>query len=329
MTDSMISYRTIFEATNNLPMPIVIGHGENAALVASFTDGGVDVNLSGYTARAIYQPKSKWGTDDWYECSCEIVENTVVAHWGNTYDNGDNAVKLFMHLVKDGKLAYPAIYQIRLFETPGFSPSTIEPIPETIDFAEYNIVNAPWVPLSGNVSVTGDLTMDDKDIIHTVSRTATIKNIQYFNDTEEHYQGNVDVSFDSIYLDELVHISDIEIPIRISGTLESSGETEVTEAKLTSPAVLLIEDDERIRGQIVSGGTNIGVLDFTSDNGQVVVRSGDIFEDYLIHGDFIADTTETVDESKKYIYDDMRYATKMELRHLETLVNSILSSLSE
>lgn len=329
MTESMISYKTVFESTQNLPMVMALGHGENADLIASFKDCGVDVDLTGYTARAIYQPKSKWGTDEWYECPCEIVDNTVTAHWGNTYDNGDNAVKLFMHLVKDGKLAYPAIYQISLFSTPGFSPSAIEPIPETIDFAEYNLVNAPWVPLSGNVTVTGDLTMDDKDIIHNASRTATIKNIAYSNDTEEHYQGNVDVSFDSIYLDELVHISDIEIPIKISGTLESSGETEVTEAKLTSPAVVLIEDDERIRWQIVSGGTNIGLLYFTSDNGQVVVRSGTIFGDYFLSGNFIANTSEIVVEYKDYIYDDMRYATKTELRHLETLVNSILSSLSQ
>lgn len=145
MTSSMIKYETIFESTNNLPMMIAIGHGENADLEASFTDNGVSVNLSGYTARAIYQPKSKWGTDVWYECPCEISANKVIAHWGNTYDNGENAVKLFMHLVKDGKLAYPAIYHIKLFETPGFTPSAIEPIPETIDFSQYTLLNAPWV----------------------------------------------------------------------------------------------------------------------------------------------------------------------------------------
>lgn len=164
MTDSLTRYETTFESTKNLPMTIAIGHGENADLVASFKDGGIDVDLTGYTARAIYQPSSKWGTDEWFECPCEIVDNTAIAHWGNTYDNGDNAVKLFMHLSKDGKVAYPAIYQIRLFASPGFSPSAIEPIPETIDFSQYQIENAPWVlqsdfnALSGNVStLTGNI----------------------------------------------------------------------------------------------------------------------------------------------------------------------------
>lgn len=164
MTDSLTRYETTFESTKNLPMTIAIGHGENADLVASFKDGGIDVDLTGFTARAIYQPSSKWGTNEWFECPCEIVNDTVIAHWGNTYDNGDNAVKLFMHLLKDGKVAYPAIYQIRLFVSPGFSPSAIEPIPETIDFAQYQIENAPWASqsdfntLSGNVStLTGNI----------------------------------------------------------------------------------------------------------------------------------------------------------------------------
>ena len=145
MTDSLTRYETTFESTKNLPMVLAFGHGENADLVASFKDNGVDVDLTGFSARAIYQPSSKWGTDGWYECPCEIVDNAAVAHWGNTYDNGDDAVKLFLHLVKNGKVAYPAIYQIRLFASPGFSPSAIEPIPETIDFAQYQIENAPWV----------------------------------------------------------------------------------------------------------------------------------------------------------------------------------------
>lgn len=164
MTNSMIQYKTTFESTFNLPMMIAIGHGENADLVASFTDDGVEVNLSGFTARAIYQPKSKWGTDDWYECNCEIDENTVIAHWGNTYDNGDDAVKLFMHLLKDGKLAYPAIYQIRLFATPGFTPSAVEPIPEVLDFSQYTLLNAPWALLSDFKILSGDASTLRNDV---------------------------------------------------------------------------------------------------------------------------------------------------------------------
>lgn len=214
MTDSMIIYKTTFESTNNLPMIIAIGHGENADLVASFKDNGVDVDLTGYTARAIYQPSSKWGTDDWYECPCEIVDNTVIAHWGNTYDNGDDAVKLFMHLVKNGKLAYPAIYQIKLFASPGFSPSTIEPIPETIDFSQYTLVNAPWAlqtdlnTLSGNVStlsgnvdtLSGRVNTITGDVSALSTRVDTVaSSIQYKYESATGYESDTPLQNRMVY----------------------------------------------------------------------------------------------------------------------------------
>ena len=150
-TNSMTNYLTTFESTQNLVKTIEIGHGENADLVANFTDNGIPVSLSGFTARALFQPKSEWGTDNWYECPCEISEDTTIAHWSNDSDNGDNAVKLFMYLLKDGKVAYPAIYRIGLFETPGHTPGSIIPIQKTLDFSEYNLVNAPWA-LSSDIA---------------------------------------------------------------------------------------------------------------------------------------------------------------------------------
>lgn len=174
MTNSLIKYNTTFESTNNLPMQIVLGHGENADLVANFTDNGIPVSLSGYTARALFQPKSQWGTDNWYECPCEISGDTATAHWGDAYDNGDNAVKLFMHLSKDGKVAYPAIYNIGLFATPGYTPGSIEPVQKTLDFSEYELVNAPWVE-------TSDYSSDLSSIRSDISGLdgVAVKSIEY------------------------------------------------------------------------------------------------------------------------------------------------------
>lgn len=328
MTNSLVKYETTFESTNNLPMNVEIGHGESADLIATFKDGGIPVALSGYTAMAIYQPSSKWGTDEWYECPCEIVDNAVAVHWNYESDNGDNAVKLFIYATKGNEVAYPAIYQLRLFATPGFDPHPITPTPKILDFNQYTLLNAPWVPLSGNVSITGDLTMDDSDITHRMERTATMKNIRYLNDTEYYFLGNVIVSFDSIYLDELIHISDIEIPVRITGTQKTTGETKTIDAILSSPYVDQTET-EKIIWSIVADGDNIGLLSFSEFRGQTYVRSGQIFTDYMISGSFVEDTSEQTIDSKDYIYDDMRYATKTELRHLEALVNSILSSLNQ
>ena len=167
MTDSMIIYKTTFESTKNLPMAIALGHGENADLIAGITDNGVEVDLTDFTVRAIYQPKSKWGTDDWYECPCEKSDNTIITHWGNLYDNGDNAVILWIYCMKDGELAYPALYKMRLFETPGFSPNPITPIPETLDFSQYTLVNAPWALQSDFNTLSEAVSSISTEVVNT------------------------------------------------------------------------------------------------------------------------------------------------------------------
>ena len=144
----MITYRTSFEATRNIPETINIGHGENADLSFTVTDGGIPVELAGYTVKAIYQPKSKWQTRDFYECPSEIVQNTAIVHWGHLYDNGDDAVKMWVRFEKNGKVSYPALYAISLFYTPGFDPSAITPIPEVIDFNVISYRNAPWLVMN-------------------------------------------------------------------------------------------------------------------------------------------------------------------------------------
>ena len=145
MTNSMTRYETVFESTKNLPRFIEIGHGENADLYTSITDCGEPVSLSGYTVSALYQPSSKWGTTEYYSCPLEVVGDTVIIHWSHLQDNGDNGVKMWVSFSKDDELAYPALYKIGLFQTPGFEPSPITPIPEVLDFSLYTLLNAPWV----------------------------------------------------------------------------------------------------------------------------------------------------------------------------------------
>lgn len=445
MTNSMIEYQTTFESTNNLPMQIAIGHGENADLIASFKDDGVDVDLTGFTAMAIYQPKSKWGTDDWYECPCEIVENTAIAHWGNPCDNGDNAVKLFMNLSKNGKVAYPAIYHISLFETPGFNPSPIVPTSEILDFSQYTLLNAPWVetedytsditeirgditslesesvksieytgnnkiivkqfvhenpnavivwkatglgtmtqnifsktgddgeywtyacfdastnqwawfkiysdfeisldfilhksevatvdnapwvPLAGNATITGNLTVESSNLIHSETKTITYQSITYSNDTESYYTGNVVVDIDKDLKDELLFISDEEIPIKITGTLASSDETVTENATLKYSQVSPVASD-RVRWIVEDeNGVTIGSLDFS----RVILlqaNSGTLHGDFLMSGSFGAVYDEEVQESKNYIYDDFSKASKMELRQLEAKVKTLSGDVDE
>jgi hypothetical protein len=323
MTSSLIRYSTVFESTNNLPRTIELGHGENADLIASFKDDGVDVDLTGYTAMAIFQPRSKWGTDEWYDCPCEITDNNVIAHWGHATDNGDNAVKLFLYLTKDGKVAYPAIYQLKLFETPGFDPSPIAPVPKILDFSQYVLLNAPWVPLTANSTLSGDLTMDSCDIFHSETKTVTLQNISYSNDTELYYSGNVTVAIDRELLDELYHVSDERIPAKVTGILDSTGETVVENVTLTSSQPSP-SGSGRIRWQVLDeNNANIGILDFSYEAESLQANSGTLHGDYLMTGSIEDTVDEEVTEVKNYIYDDFSKASKKEVRKLESDVNEL------
>ena len=334
MTDSMIDYTTIFESTRNLPKNIVLGHGENADLVAAFTDNGVGVALSGFTARAIYQPKSKWGTDEWFECPCDISGDTAVAHWGNTYDNGENAVRMFLQLSKGGTVAYPAIYHIRLFETPGFAPSAIEPIPETIDFSEYILLNAPWptegelqakfVPLSGNAMLSGNLSTD-YDIYRRETKTVTYKNIQATNDTEEYFEADVYISYNTDNAEDLVTIDpSATIPITIKSKLVETGEDVTINAVLTSPEQYI---EGQVKWNVTADGTTIGIIVFAENTPFPMMIFANVHDDYIMSPVYIVDTTEEVTEENPYIYDVSNLATKTEVRALKAETLSSLQTL--
>jgi len=158
----MFKYKTNFESTHRLQMPVTLGHGENADFYTSISDCGVAVALTDYTVRAIYQPESDWDTDNYYECPAEIDadDNVAIIHWGNTYDNGEDRVKIWVHFLRNGKVAYPAFYMLKLYSTPGFTPNAITPIPETLNFAEYTLENAPWL-LSSEISAYATISYAD------------------------------------------------------------------------------------------------------------------------------------------------------------------------
>lgn len=330
MTDSMIDYTTIFESTRNLPKNIVLGHGENADLVAAFTDNGVGVALSGFSARAIYQPKSKWGTDEWFECPCDISGDTAVAHWGNTYDNGENAVRMFLQLSKGGTVAYPAIYHIRLFDTPGFAPNPLTPIPETIDFSQYTVQNAPWpsedelenletaveglsdrvdeisayIPLSGDVMIAGNLSTD-YNIFHREVRTVTWKNIELQNDMEIHYSGDIVFSYMADNAADLLLLTSKDIPVKVSGTSLSSGEVETFDGVLKNPEYWSYYQEFAIKWNIYKDENLIGNIIFFKavDSELPQTHSAQVYEDYFLLGTYVEDTTSEVEDIADYIYD--------------------------
>ena len=342
MTQSMITYRTVFESTQALPASVCLGHGENADLMASVRDNGEEVDLTGFQCRAVYQPWSKFGTSDWYECPAEIdaTANAGVAHWSHVNDNGDDAVCLWIRFEKDGSVCYPALYKMKLFQTPGFQPSAITPVPPTLDFSMFTLVNAPWaeesevqgvetrlgavedvlasppwLPLAGGTMAGNVYT--GHDIVHRTSRTVTWKHLVAHDDTEDYFVGDVTITYDASRAADLLDLDADDIPVRLTGSLASTGEEGTVEGVLTAPSEY---QAGQVAWELLEDGESIGGLTFApaSGGGFPSLVYGDVHGDYIMaSNNYGPDTTEVVVEDKPYIYDPSGLATKAEVQEAQ------------
>ena len=163
------SFHTLFDARERKFQSEKLFQGEAVDLVARITNDGVLQDLTGYSVTGYYQPSSYAGTDEqsvFYSVDAEISGSEVKVHWTPDKDFGHPAYTIWALLQKSGtEQAYPVAWKINLAHSPGYPPGeTPEPIPQTIDFNDYELLNAPWLPLAGgtvtgNVSVTTNLTV--------------------------------------------------------------------------------------------------------------------------------------------------------------------------
>ena len=239
------SFQTDFETRERKTQQEQLYTGEAVDLVATLTRDGVPLSLTGCTVRGIYQPASQRNSGDWYEVPAEIVNNRVVVHWSADYEGGGNSKYLVWALVEGSgnDVAYPCSWMLSMAYSPSYPVGELHPIPHTIDFSQYELLNAPWaleadlgtaaykdVPASGNAG-TGQVVMGNDSRL-TDSRTPT-------NHAASHRTGGTD-------------------PI----TPESIGAATVS----------------ALAGKLdKSGGTMTGSIDFTDNNGigvgNVTIRS--------------------------------------------------------
>ena len=155
------SFHTLFDARERKFQSEKLFQGEAVDLVARITNDGVLQDLTGYSVTGYYQPSSYAGTDEqsvFYSVDAEISGSEVKVHWTPDKDFGHPAYTIWALLQKSGtEQAYPVAWKINLAHSPGYPPGeTPEPIPQTIDFNDYELLNAPWLPLTGG-TVTGDV----------------------------------------------------------------------------------------------------------------------------------------------------------------------------
>lgn len=144
------SFETLFEARERKFQQERLFRGESVDLVARITTDGVLDNLSSYAISGVYQ-----AVDDpegqIYSINSEISNGKAILHWTDENDFGKNAYNVWGLLTKDGKAAYPIAWRLNFAHSPSYPLSAIDPLVRTIDFDNYDLLNAPWIPLSGGV----------------------------------------------------------------------------------------------------------------------------------------------------------------------------------
>ena len=176
------SFSTVFEARERKFQTEKIFQGEDVDLVARITNDGVPQDLTGYSVTGYYQPTDYPGTDQaslFYSVNAEISQDkkSVIVHWTYYKDFGKQGYMVWALLTKDSEHSYPVAWKVNLAHSPGYpAGETPEPIPQTIDFNNYTLLNAPWLPLAGG-TVTGNLEVDGTTFLGdnvTVSTNLTV-----------------------------------------------------------------------------------------------------------------------------------------------------------
>ena len=143
------SFETLFEARERKFQQERLFRGESVDLVARITTDGVLDNLSNYTISGVYQPVGDDPEGLTYTVDSEIRDGKAILHWTNDNDFGKTAYNVWGLLMKDGKGAYPIAWRLNFANSPSYPIDEINPLVRTIDFDKYDLLNAPWVPLSG------------------------------------------------------------------------------------------------------------------------------------------------------------------------------------
>jgi hypothetical protein len=143
------TFRTLFEARERKFQQERLFRGESVDLVARITTDGVMDTLSGYSISGVYQPVGDDPEGLTYTLDAEISDGKAILHWTDENDFGKTAYNVWGLLMKDGKAAYPIAWRLNFANSPSYPIDEINPLVRTIDFDKYDLLNAPWVPLSG------------------------------------------------------------------------------------------------------------------------------------------------------------------------------------
>lgn len=162
-------FETSFEARERRFQIEKLYHGETVDLVGVVTTNGVPQNIMGYAVSGVFQPTSMNGSPDFYELSADIVDNKVLVHWEKGKDFGENSYMVWALLTDGDNVSYPLAWRLDMAYSPSYPLSDLAPIPKAIDFSKYELLNAPWLPLSDVQSVKEDVLLSVSEVFLPLS----------------------------------------------------------------------------------------------------------------------------------------------------------------
>ncbi len=130
------------------PVRLDAYHGETLDLSATLLSGRAPLSIDAGTASFLWQTNGMGSA--WWQTNATISATGVVhGTFGPAMDTGADSVRFFFSVVSGSGANYRAAGTIALRPSPGASPTTADLAPQTvINFADYQLVNAPWITAS-------------------------------------------------------------------------------------------------------------------------------------------------------------------------------------
>lgn len=157
-------YNCDFDTTKSLPFKTCVQHGEDCQFQININVGGVPAaSLSDYAWTAVYQDVSclsVYYTIDAEDVSWNSQTNAVDFYFRHKYDMGAIAYRVFVYGTQGEENTVPAVIDLGMLPNPIFSATHVVPVHPTIDFSQYNLVNAPWTELSDFYTLSAEVKQD-------------------------------------------------------------------------------------------------------------------------------------------------------------------------
>ncbi len=144
-----VPIRWTAETSRVQPIALDAWRGDTLALECTLKSYGQPVNIGSATASLMWQTNGMGSA--WWQTNATVSADGVIrATWSPSMDPGAPVVAFFLPVQTADGAIYRAAGTLRFRPSPG-AGSQIEQLPQpggTLDFGEFNLVNAPWATLA-------------------------------------------------------------------------------------------------------------------------------------------------------------------------------------